>query len=87
MAEFLLLAVQEPNPVGKVVVMIMRTHMNILVIPGLRAWVAAMRYPRYPWIPQILEPVCKFIHRPVCMLFYVLKFQRSSSNGSEMAAL
>jgi hypothetical protein len=51
------------------------------------SWAAAMRYPRYPWIPQILEPVCKFVHRPVCMLFYDSKFQRSSSNGSEMTAL
>jgi hypothetical protein len=44
-----------------------------------------MRYPGYLWKPQILEPVCKFVHRPVCMLFYVSKFQHSSSNGLEMA--
>jgi hypothetical protein len=35
-----------------------------------------MGYPGYPWIPQIIEPVCQFIHRPVCMPFYVSKFQR-----------
>jgi hypothetical protein len=36
---------------------------------------------------QILEPVRQFIHRPVCIPFYVSKFQRSSSNGLEMAAI
>jgi hypothetical protein len=50
-------------------------------------WAAAIGYPRYPWIPQILELVCQFVHRPVCMPFHVSKFQRSSSNGSEMAAI
>jgi hypothetical protein len=48
-------------------------------------WAAAMRYPRYPWIPQILEPVRQFVQRPVCILVYVSKFQCSSSNGLEMS--
>jgi hypothetical protein len=48
------------------------------------AWAAAMGYPGYSWIPQILEPVPHFVHRLVCMPFYVSKFQRSSSNGLEI---